>query len=418
MASRLKVLVSAFYCRPNHGSENGVGWNWVKQIARNHDVWVMTLESNRSFIEEEIAKSPMPNVHWVYFDLVSWLRQESKFFYYPSPLRFPYYYLWQIRTFFMGRKLVKQIDFDVSHHVTICRYWMPSFIAMLPMPMVWGPVGGGELLPKSFYDLLRTKDKVVEQLRKLAMRLAWFDPFVRMTGNRSKIALGATSETTKGMAGFGAKRTEVLSQVGISDSEMERLSNVPLPTNDDAFRFVSIGRIIHWKGFDMGLKAFAKMVKDYPNAEYWFIGDGDGRANLEALAQELGVADKIKLWGEVSRDRVWELLADSHVLVHPSLRDSGGMVVSEAMGAGRPVICLDAGGPAYQVTDETGYKVATDSPEQAIDDMSKAMLEIATNADMFQQKSDASRVRAIGNFSWQSKGDKIDTVYHDIIKSP
>lgn len=418
MTSRLKVLVSAFYCRPNTGSENGVGWNWVQQIARNHDVWVMTLASNRPSIEEEIAKNPMPNVHWVYFDLASWLPQDSRLFYYPSPLRFPYYYFWQIRSFFKGRKLVKQVNFDVSHHVTICRYWMPSFLAMLPVPMVWGPVGGGELMPKSFYKILQINHKMLEYIRAFALYFSRFDPFMRITSKRAKIALGSTEQTTDGMKVFGAKHTEILSQVGISDNEIDRLSNVTIPEDspDATFRFVSIGRMIHWKGFDLGLHAFSKMLEHSPNAEYWFIGDGGERGLLERLAHNLGIEDKVKFWGEVTRLEVWELLEKSHVLVHPSLHDSGGMVVTEAMGAGRPVICLDIGGPAHQVTDEAGFKIPANTPEQAIEDMSRAMLEIATNRELFEQKSHASRKRALTKFNWQSKGDYIDEVYRNVVR--
>lgn len=416
MASRLKVLVSAFYCRPNHGSENGVGWNWVLQIARNHEVWVMTLDSNRPSIEEEIAKNPMPNVHWVYFDLATWLPQSSKFFYYPSPLRFPYYYLWQMRSYFVGKKLMKDVNFDVSHHVTICRYWMPSFLAMLPIPMVWGPVGGGELMPKTFFKILQPNHKMMESFREFALRFSRFDPFMRITSRRAKIALGSTEQTTDGMKLYGAKNTLVLSQVGISDNEIDRLNSVKLPDSDAVFRFVSIGRIIHWKGFDLGLQAFAKMVKQHPNAEYWFIGDGGEREQLEQLAKQLDVEDKVKFWGEVSRDKVWELLGNSHVLVHPSLHDSGGMVVTESMGAGRPVICLDIGGPAHQVTDESGFKIPAITPEQSIEDMSKAMLEIATDRALLEQKSQASRQRALTKFNWQSKGDQIDEIYRSVVK--
>ena len=416
MNSRLKVLVSAFYCRPNHGSENGVGWNWVQQIARNHEVWVMTLDSNRPSIEEEMAKNPMPNVHWVYFDLAKWLPQKSRLFYYPSPLRFPYYYLWQMRSFFVGKKLVKEIDFDVSHHVTICRYWMPSFLAMLPIPMVWGPVGGGEMMPKSFFKILRINHKMVEYFREFALHFSHFDPFMKITSKRAKIALGSTEQTRAGMRRYGAKNAHILSQVGISDSEIDRLNRVTLPPSEPVFRFVSIGRIIHWKGFDLGLKAFAEMVKKYPKAEYWFIGDGTERRKLQRLAKKLGLQDKVKFWGEVSRDKVWQLLEDSHVLVHPSLHDSGGMVVTESMGAGRPVICLDIGGPAHQVTHESGFKIAAITPEQAIEDMSKAMLKIATDRELLEKKSRASRQRALTKFNWQSKGDAIDKMYHEVVE--
>lgn len=72
-----------------------------------------------------------------------------------------------------------------------------------------------------------------------------------------------------------------------------------------------------------------------------------------------------------------EKLAEVDVLVHPSLHDSGGYVVAEAMAAGRPVICLDLGGPALQVAEETGFKIPATTPEQVVAGMAQAMLWLA-----------------------------------------
>ena len=70
--------------------------------------------------------------------------------------------------------------------------------------------------------------------------------------------------------------------------------------------------------------------------------------------------------GAVSQERARELLEACHVLVHPSLHDSSPFVCIEAMGAGRPVICLDLGGPAAQVTAETGFKVRASTPRDTV----------------------------------------------------
>ena len=65
------------------------------------------------------------------------------------------------------------------------------------------------------------------------------------------------------------------------------------------------------------------------------------------------------------------------MLVHPSLHDSGGWVCLEAMAAGKPVICLDLGGPGEQVTRETGFKIPALDPDQAVKDMARAMAVLA-----------------------------------------
>jgi hypothetical protein len=83
------------------------------------------------------------------------------------------------------------------------------------------------------------------------------------------------------------------------------------------------------------------------NPRRWTIGFGDGSGAETAgknLTRILTLASMVRFWGfKVLKS--WNKLADSHVLVHPSLHDSGGCVCLEPMAAGR-VICLDLGGPA------------------------------------------------------------------------
>ena len=102
------------------------------------------------------------------------------------------------------------------------------------------------------------------------------------------------------------------------------------------------------------MRAFAQFQTEFPASEYWFIGDGPERKSLENLARRFGIARKTIFWGEMTRRNALRKLAECDVLLHPSLHDSGGFVSVEAMAAGRPVICLDLGGLALQVTDETG----------------------------------------------------------------
>ena len=97
------------------------------------------------------------------------------------------------------------------------------------------------------------------------------------------------------------------------------------------------------------------------------------RRSLEVLARRLGVDHKVRFWGHLPRKEALSKLERCHVLVHPSLHDSGGWVCLEAMAAGLPVVCLDLGGPATQVTQETGIKVAARNPRQTVVDLAEAM---------------------------------------------
>jgi glycosyltransferase involved in cell wall biosynthesis len=404
MAKSLKILMSAFVCRPGLGSEGGVGWNTAREAARNHEVWLVTCASSRPWIEPELARNPVLTMHPIYWDLPGWARRlierEAG-----SPL---HYHLWQIGAYGVFRQLHREIGFDVTHHVTYCKYWAPSLLAFLPVPFLWGPVGGGESWPRTFRSDLSLRGKAYEAVRDLARWCGEKDPLVLSTAQRSAFGLGVTVDTAKRMRALGARHVAIYSQLGLSKSERFDLERLP-DGSSEPVRFVSMGRVLHLKGFHLGLKAFAAAA--LPGSEYWVVGSGPELANLKRLARDLGIAERVQFLGELSRCEALATLAECHVLVHPSLHDSGGLVCLEAMAAGRPVICLDLGGPATQVTESTGIKVPARNPKQAVRDLAAAMTTLATDPDLRSSMGQAGRQRAAGLYAWERKGESLSALY-------
>lgn len=405
----MRVVVSAYACEPGMGSEPGIGWNWVRQIARFHQVWVITRPNSRHAIEAALAKEPLPNVQWVYYDLPRWacLWKSGVV---GSSLR---YYLWQLGAYFVGRKLHRQVRLDLIHHVTIGCYWRPSFLALLPVRFVWGPVGGGESAPRAFSSTFSLRGKTYELFRDIARAVPHLDPFVRFTARRAAVGLATTEETAARMRKLGCRELSILSQVALPSEEITMLANMPM-RRTGPFRLLSVGRFIHWKGFELGLKAFGQFHTSFPSSEYWLIGDGPERKRLERLTRELGVAERVTFWGALPRVEALAKLAECDVLVHPSLHDSGGWVCAEAMAAGRPVICLDLGGPALQVTEETGIKVPAISPEQAVRDLAAAMHKLAADPDLRARMGRADRERVERDFDWHKKCDLMMRIYQTV----
>lgn len=86
----------------------------------------------------------------------------------------------------------------------------------------------------------------------------------------------------------------------------------------------------------------------------------------------------------------------------------------EAMAAGRPVICLDLGGPAVQVTEETGFKIKANTPEQAVSDIAQAMTYLASNPEVRLCMGKAGQKRVKETFSWERKGRQLTQLYEEI----
>ncbi|WP_404789613.1 glycosyltransferase family 4 protein [Altericista sp. CCNU0014] len=406
----MKILISAYSCEPGRGSERGVGWNVACEVAKRNEVWVLTRpDESRDAIEAELATNPIPNLHFVYFTLPFW--QDSLHFGQSGAMQI-HYYLWQIQAYFVARKLHKEIGFDLAHHVTFVKYSAPSLLSFLPIPFVWGPVGGGESAPPQFWKDFSLRARFYEIARDLVRNIGQRDPLVGMTIRNSAVVRATTDDTAKRLYRMGATQVQIVPEVGLLDEEIATLHQFPLPASQPV-RFISMGRLLHWKGFHLGIQAFAKA--NLPDAEYWLVGEGPELDSLQRLAREHGVAKQVKFWGRLPREETLERLGESHVLVHPSLHDSGGWVCIEAMASGRPVVCLDLGGPAIQVTCETGIKISAQNPEQTIRDMAIALEKLACNPDLRVQMGKAGRQLIDENFSWKVVGERLDRLYQETV---
>ena len=406
MDKPLKILFSAYACEPNHGSELGIGWGTVNAVSELHETWVVTRKNNKKCIEEELKKHPNENLHFVYYDLpkvILWLKKHG------LGMQL-YYLLWNRGVRKIIKKQLSAKQFDICQHITWGRCWMPCAFYSFNTPYIFGPAGGVEKTPDSLLQTLPSSELLKEQIMINIFSLL---PSVKKSISNASCILTTSQETTKYARKMGATHSKLLTNSGISLANCNMLAKI-LTNDQKPIIFISMGRLIAWKGFHIGLKAFAaSKLKD---AEFWIVGDGSERKRLEELATKLGIEKKVKFWGWVPRDKALKLLEQCHILVHPSFHDSGGLVCAESMAAGRPVICLDCGGPATQVSETSGHIIkTTGSAEQIVNDISKAMKQLVNNSNDRHNKSLVGRELVRNSLTWESKAKYLSELYYEIL---
>ncbi len=128
--------------------------------------------------------------------------------------------------------------------------------------------------------------------------------------------------------------------------------------------FLSVGLLTPQKGINFLLQAAARLLQRGCTAFELIIGgDGPERPRLERLAQSLGLHDYCHFIGMLTREQVKHQMQQCDVFVLPSLHETFGLVLAEAMACGKPVIATRCGGPEFVVTPETGVLVDMANPE-------------------------------------------------------
>ena len=144
---------------------------------------------------------------------------------------------------------------------------------------------------------------------------------------------------------------------------------------------ISVGDFAPRKAFDDLLRAFARLKPRCPQAVLALAGDGELRAELEALSRSLGLEDSVHFLG--NRTDVPRLLAASDMFLCSSVAEGMPLAVMEAMMAGLPIVSTSAGDLEYMLQPDRGIIVPLRQPEQ-LGQAAAALLE------------DEARMRALG----------------------
>jgi glycosyltransferase involved in cell wall biosynthesis len=437
-----RILICAYACVTDPSTTFGGGgdllaWNLIKRLGGVYPLWVLTASQNYEAIQDALEVEPLPDVQFIYVALPGWLGFLLRL---QGGIQL-YAYLWQWRAYFVARRLHKELQFDAFHHLTYENDWMASIIgALLPVRYVRGPAGGAHRVPRKFRRQFPARSYVWEYIR---MGLQWVfrhDPFFAISHERANVLLMANREALEALPWRWRHKAQLLSVNGTSLAEGDACQAGRI--NDGKYRVLTAGRLVPLKAFDLAIHAFKRFVdgkiqesgfgiqdsgirsqnsgvsvqdSGVRSAELTIVGEGPERARLEMLVSELGLAGRVRFAGWMPRESLLGAMAASDVFIFPSLRDGGGLVVVEAMAAGKPVICLDLGGPALHVTESCGLKVPASSPEQAVRDLACGLERLYVDPLLRQQLGQAARQRAQEVYDWDRVAERLLHIYEAVL---
>lgn len=356
----MKILLSAFAFSPVWGSEPGVGWCWAIEMSKTHEVTVLThryFENHMRELEASMGSLPF---EVIYFD-VNPIWHQSHERYLNSQL-YALRWQWCARSFV--KNLLKTRRFDLIHHLTLGTIRYPSFLQRLGVPLVAGPLGGGERAPFAFYRGVPWRERLRELLRDGLIWSAAWDPMIHWTWGRTEVLLCRTRESMAALPWHVRKRSSVVQEIGcpvtLPDEAM-----MPLPEPDVPLRLLHVGRLLAFKGMHLALPALAELTRRGVDWRLTVVGVGPMLEPLKAQANALGIDHRIEWLGGLPRAQVMDLYGQHDAFLFPSLHDSGGTVVLESLSQGCPVLCVDLGGPPHFVNETCGAVVPVLSGQPA-----------------------------------------------------
>jgi glycosyltransferase involved in cell wall biosynthesis len=399
----MNIIISCYACNPYMGSEDGTGWNYILSAGKKHFVHVITKSSNEEYISRYIKDSGIctKNIHFYYVP-----RPLDKITLLPGRIK---YLLWQKRALKTARKISEENRIDYIHHITWATCILPIKMHKLDVPLVYGPVGGGEKIPGSIRLKLNPLDRFKELVRVGLQKSSKYFLDNRLTFEKAKLILVATGETRSLIPKRYRYKTAIMPAVGI---KAEDISEIRIRGPNAALRIIMVGRLLFWKGFDIGIRAVQKLIDAGEDVSLTIVGEGKKYKSLQRLVK--GYEDRINLMGYVPHEEMINLYDKSDILLNCTLHDSGCIVILEAMGRGLPIICIDTGGPKVLTTCECAIKIKPDRYEYMVDKLSEAILKLKNNAELYNKLSAGALHRIASEFIYDDKYDRIISLISQI----
>lgn len=397
---RRRVLLSAYACAPESGSEPGTSWSWIQHLSKHVDISVLTRANNRRAVEAWIGSHPgeLTNVRWLFVDAPSWVLRLKRG---ARGIRW-YYAIWQLLALREARALVQEERHDLAHHLSLMG---PGLVMtpFLPIPSVVGPFGGLQPLAPGFVGLARHPLLEFGRMTRNAMRR--FSPLWRWQLSRTAVLIVANT-ATRALLPPSARRRSVLMQIG-TDEVLEYAGDLPesayteMTTSDQSVRVLWGGVHIGWKGLELLLRALPLVEQQAATSmEVVITGTGVDKDRFERLSEELGVQESVHFVGWVSREKYRELLSSCDIFVFTSLRETTGAALLEAMGMGKASVVIAHGGPADIATDETSIKVEPKSPKLAVEGLARGLTRLISDRELRRRLGMAAHRRIQQNYSW------------------
>ena len=416
----MKILINAYACSPGMRSEPGMAWNWVSNLAKFCELYIITEGEFRDRIEEVVPTLEQgKNMHF-YYNPVSeeirkmcWNQGDWRFY--------KYYKEWQWKTYLMAKDICKVEKMDVLHQLNMIGFREPGYLWKLSqengVPFVWGPVDAKDKFPVAYLDGASLKTKLFMRLKNFLTGIQLrYSGRVRAAAHQASVIFSASSNSQRSFKKYMGIDSPLLNETGCymeestlmgkTDGEIE---NRPIEDKNskETFDVLWVGKMDFRKQLALALRSIAECAQ--PKMRLHIVGGGNAES-YHILTSELGIENQCVWHGAVSHEEVQNLMQESDMFFFTSVAEGTPHVVLESIGNHLPVVCFDTCGQGDSVNESVGRKIALSHPSQSAHDFARILNELEGNRALLKQLSENCKQRQM-ELSWEVKARKVVEEY-------
>ena len=409
----LSVLINAYACSPNMGSEPGMAWNWCVNLANHCELHIITEGEFREKIETVLPSLPQgKNMHF-YYNPVSdkvrkmcWNQGDWRFY--------KHYRQWQLKTLQIATKIVAENHIDIVHQLNMIGFREPGYLWKIEnIHFIWGPIGGLMDIPLNYISFGNVKMKVMATLKTILNALqVKYHPRVIKALHRASFIIGAANESVKKIEQHHGKKVILINESGCYT---KRTCVTKIAANDDLFHIVWVGRFLYTKKLDLALRTISQLCH-LENIKFHIVGSGNQEEvkSNKQLANNLNISDMCIWHGNVTHAAVQDIMQRSDLFFFTSIAEGTPHVVLEAISNCLPVICFDCCGQGDSVNEEVGIKIKLSHPQQSVDEFAEKIEYLYHHREILDELSQ-NCIQRQQELSWDNKAKQMVNLYQKAI---
>ena len=391
----ISVLVNAYACAPKMGSEPGMAWNWVINLANYCKVYVITEGEWEAEIEFAIKELPQGGNIKFYFNPVS--EEVRKMCWNQGDWRFyKHYRKWQFKTYQMAEEIVNSTKIDILHQLNMIGFREPGYLWKIKnIPFFWGPVDSKQKFPVSYLEGASLKTKLFTRLKNTITYLQLtYSKRIHLAAKNASVVVSASTNSQVTFDKFFNIASPLINETGCYIQDHEVLDKIKKKHLD----LLWVGKLDFRKQLSIAIQTLSKI--NNVDVVLHIVGGGDS-GFYKNLAIALGVENQCRWYGLISHKEVQQMMQKYDLMFFTSVAEGTPHVVLEAISNNLPVVCFNTCGQGDAVNEKVGVKIALSNPKQSVVDFAKEIKYLFENRESIQAMGLHCKQRQL-ELSWDS----------------
>lgn len=407
----LSILINAYACSPEMGSEPGMAWNWCVNLAQHCELHIITEGEFRDKIETVLPTLPQGKNMYFYYNPVSekirkmcWNQGDWRFY--------KYYKEWQWKTYLIAKEIIQHHHIDIVHQLNMIGFREPGYLWKIEnRPFVWGPIGGLKQFPTAYLSECGIKMKLFNRIKNIInIAQIKYDRRIDKALKRADSLISSIPDSYRAIKKYKGLESIIIPETGCFESQEDIVHDF----NEKVFHILWVGKFDFRKQLPLAL--YILKATHNPNIHLDIYGTGNKRQIQEAkeLANTLQIKDSITWHGEKPNNIIIKAMRKAHAFLFTSINEDTSTVVLEAISNLLPVVCFDTCGMGYVINNQIGEKIRLSNPQQSIKEFASTLNKLEKNRSLLQSMSENCKQRLI-ELSWENKALQMVKLYNNII---